>query len=123
MDDGSSEFLDVTLVGVVRDPYSVIARDAVRQTLARHLEPSTRIGLLHFTLDYAMYVGALCGVLFLGPLWLKIVCSLVAGIKMANLGTLGHDANSVRGLVGHAKPHRAAERQPGQADRRLQPGD
>jgi omega-6 fatty acid desaturase (delta-12 desaturase) len=90
--DGSTELLDFEPLEIRSDPYSFAARDAVRKTLARHLEPSTRIGLFHFALDYAMYIGALCGVLFLEPLWLKIVCSLLAGIKIANLGTLGHDA-------------------------------
>ncbi|HUO23311.1 MAG TPA: fatty acid desaturase [Caulobacteraceae bacterium] len=90
--DGSTIFEVESADTYAGNPYSPAARDAVRQTLGRHLEPNTRIGLTHFALDYAMYIGAICGVLFLGPLWAKIVCSLLAGIKIANLGTLGHDA-------------------------------
>lgn len=90
--DGTTAVLEYEPAGGSSGPYTPAVRDAVRQALARHLEPSTRIGLFHFALDYAMYIGAICGVLFLEPLWLKIVCSLVAGVKIANLGTLGHDA-------------------------------
>ena len=90
--DGSTELAESGLLEIHIDPYSPAFRDTVRQTLARHLEPNTKIGLLHFTLDYAMYIGAICGVLFLQPMWAKILCSMLAGIKMANLGTLGHDA-------------------------------
>jgi omega-6 fatty acid desaturase (delta-12 desaturase) len=90
--DGSGVLLDVEQAVGRGEAYAPAARNAVRQALGRHLEPSTRIGLTHFALDYAMYIGAICGVLFLGPLWLKIACGLLAGIKLANLGTLGHDA-------------------------------
>jgi omega-6 fatty acid desaturase (delta-12 desaturase) len=51
----------------------------------------TRIGVEHFLMDYAVYFAALAGVLFLEPIWLKVLCSIVAGIKISNLATLGHD--------------------------------
>ena len=70
----------------------VLPRDRVRRAMARYMPSDTRIGLAHFCLDYALYGAAILGVLFLQPLWLKMVCSVLAGVKMANLGTLAHDA-------------------------------
>jgi acyl-lipid omega-6 desaturase (Delta-12 desaturase) len=74
------------------DETEAVSRDTVRRELAGYMAPVTRTGLAHFFLDYALYAAAIAGVLFLGPLWLKVVCAIVAGIKIANLGTLAHDA-------------------------------
>lgn len=71
---------------------AAVRRDMVKKTLSRHLAPNTAVGLGHFLIDYSLYAGSIAGVLLLEPLWAKILLSLYAGIKMANLGTLGHDA-------------------------------
>lgn len=67
-------------------------RETVKRTLARHLAPDNRIGIAHFALDFTLYWAAIAGVVFLEPLWAKILLGVYAGIKLANLGTLGHDA-------------------------------
>ena len=88
-----------------------LSRDTVRLALSGYMAPVTRIGLAHFLLDYALYAAAIAGVLFVGPLWLKVACAIVAGFKIANLGTLAHDAahgnlvksrrlNKVLGILG-----------------------
>lgn len=64
----------------------------IKIAMAKFAEPVTALGVAHVTIDLAMYFGALAGVLFIGPLWAKIVFSILAGIKLANLGTLGHEA-------------------------------
>jgi omega-6 fatty acid desaturase (delta-12 desaturase) len=69
-----------------------LSRDTVKSALAGYTVPTTYIGLAHFFLDYTLYAAAIAGVLFLGPLWLKVGCGIVAGIKIANLGTLAHHA-------------------------------
>jgi omega-6 fatty acid desaturase (delta-12 desaturase) len=67
------------------------SRLAIRKALAPYAPQVTRIGVEHFLMDYAVYFAALAGVLFLEPIWLKVLCSIVAGIKISNLATLGHD--------------------------------
>ncbi len=60
--------------------------------LSRYARTNTAKGVLLFASDYALFIGALAGVLFLPSLGLKIIASVIAGVKMANLATLGHDA-------------------------------
>ena len=71
---------------------SVTPRDAVRRALAPFATVNTTRAVGDFLLDYALYFGALAGVLFLAPLWAKLLCGVFAGVKIANLATLGHDA-------------------------------
>jgi len=69
----------------------VTAREEVRRGLAAFVRPVGWKAVLHFTADYLLYAAALAGVLFLAPLWAKLICSVLAGVKIANLATLGHD--------------------------------
>lgn len=85
---GNADLMAVEAEGSVEEP----SRAAIRRALAVYVPPVNRIGIEHFLMDYAVYFAAIAGVLFLGPLWLKILCSVAAGIKISNLGTLGHDA-------------------------------
>lgn len=64
----------------------------IKRALMAYATPDAREGVKHFVLDFTLYGAAIAGVLFLGPLWAKILCSVAAGIKLANLGTMGHDA-------------------------------
>jgi omega-6 fatty acid desaturase (delta-12 desaturase) len=69
-----------------------VPREHVRRALAPYLALAPGRALADFLIDYACYGAAIAGVLFAPWLAAKILCSLVAGIKIANLGTLGHDA-------------------------------
>ncbi|RJF92461.1 fatty acid desaturase family protein [Noviherbaspirillum saxi] len=59
--------------------------------MAEYARPHTWKGLALFLSDAALYVGAICAVLFAPSLILKILASLIAGVKLANLATLAHD--------------------------------
>ena len=74
------------------NPERPVPREAVRRAMGAFTKPDARIGVGHFLLDYVLYGLAIAGVLFLHPLWAKILCSVAAGAKIANLSTLGHDA-------------------------------
>jgi len=67
-------------------------REGVRRILNRHTGASTPMGVAIFALDIGLYIAAIAGILFLQPMWAKILLSLYAGIKLANLGALAHDA-------------------------------
>lgn len=75
----------------------------VRTELSVFAKPETRRGLAVFLLDMALYLAAIAVVLFAPWLWLKLVAGIFAGLKIANLVTIGHDAahnclTSSRGL-------------------------
>jgi omega-6 fatty acid desaturase (delta-12 desaturase) len=69
-----------------------VSREQVRRALAPFMAPDSRIAVFHVVVDFALYALAIGGVLFLHPWWAKLLCSLAAGAKIANLGTLAHDA-------------------------------
>ncbi len=68
------------------------SRAEVQRALQEFLQPSLFWGLGLALADLAQYLAAIAGVLLLPALWMKIACSLFAGLKIANLATLGHDA-------------------------------
>ena len=72
-------------------PSTVVPRDLVRRTLEPYVVLSAWKGWVAVATDMALYAVALAGVLFL-PLPLKVACSLLAGVKIANLAALGHEA-------------------------------
>jgi acyl-lipid omega-6 desaturase (Delta-12 desaturase) len=74
------------------DEPPVVPREAVRRAMAAFVTPDTRRGLVAVAIDTALYLAALAGVLFIPPIWAKLPFSVYAGLKIANLGTLGHDA-------------------------------
>jgi len=67
-----------------------------RREIQRALQQFTRRSLFWGTAlalaDFVQYGAAIAGVLWLAPVWAKIACSVFAGLKIANLATLGHDA-------------------------------
>ena len=67
-------------------------RQEIKRALAAYATPNAREGVKHFVLDYVLYGAMIAGVLFLHPLWAKILCSILAGVKLTNLGSLGHEA-------------------------------
>ncbi len=74
------------------DEPPVVPREAVRRAMAAFVTPDTTRGLIALAIDTALYLAALAGVLFIHPIWAKLPFSVYAGLKIANLGTLGHDA-------------------------------
>ena len=64
----------------------------IEQALREFIRPSLFWGTTLTLADLAQYGAGIAGVLWLGPLWAKIACSIFAGLKIANLATLGHDA-------------------------------
>jgi|SRR5579883_1360213 len=68
------------------------SRKRLHAEMLAFAQPQTWRGIVLLVLDFAIYFAALAGVLFLVPLWAKIACSLVAGVKISNLATIGHDA-------------------------------
>lgn len=69
-----------------------VPRERVRRALAPYLPLAPGRALADFLIDYACYIGAVVGVLFAPWLAVKILFSVFAGFKIANLGTLAHDA-------------------------------
>lgn len=68
------------------------ARKVIQAEMMKFVEPDSVRGFTLFAIDYAIYFAALAGVLFLAPLWAKILCSVLAGVKIANLVALAHEA-------------------------------
>ncbi len=68
------------------------ARADLQRALREFTEPSLLWGTTLAVADLAQYAAAIAGVLWLDPIWAKLACSIFAGLKIANLATLGHDA-------------------------------
>jgi omega-6 fatty acid desaturase (delta-12 desaturase) len=66
-------------------------RDLVRE-LSVYATPQTARGLWLFATDIALYALAVAGVLFLRPLWAKISCAVFAGMALARMFSLAHNA-------------------------------
>ncbi|MDQ6621249.1 MAG: fatty acid desaturase [Pseudomonadota bacterium] len=65
-----------------------------------YANPSTARGLALFAIDVGLYVGAMAGVLFLAPMWAKVGAALFAGMVLARMFSLAHNAaheNIVKG--------------------------
>ena len=73
-------------------PGEPVARRDFVQALAPFVTPDTRAGVLLFCADYAMFLIGMAMVLWLDNLGLRLLGSVVIGIKMAALYTLAHDA-------------------------------
>lgn len=71
---------------------SAVPRAEIQRALREFTRPSLFWGTALALADLAQYAAAIAGVLWLTPLWAKIACSVFAGLKIANLATLGHDA-------------------------------
>lgn len=65
---------------------------ALRENLSVYTKKSTSTALFIFLIDMTIYLGAMTGVIFFNSLTLKIICACIAGLKMASLFVLAHDA-------------------------------
>ncbi|VAW92305.1 hypothetical protein MNBD_GAMMA21-1203 [hydrothermal vent metagenome] len=75
------------------------ARKQLQKELAVYVKPETIKGMILFVVDISMYILAIVLVLASSSWILKLIGGIIAGIKMANLSTLAHDAahNSLTG--------------------------
>jgi omega-6 fatty acid desaturase (delta-12 desaturase) len=69
-----------------------VSRASIQRALQGYVRPSMFWGVTLAVSDLAQYAILVAGVLLLPDLWMKAICSLLAGVKIANLTTLGHDA-------------------------------
>jgi len=66
-------------------------RDLIREVNV-FARPDTARGLMLFVVDIALYAGAIGGVLLLPSLWAKVGCSVFAGMALARIFSLAHNA-------------------------------
>jgi omega-6 fatty acid desaturase (delta-12 desaturase) len=71
---------------------AVPSRKQLQTELAVFIKPSTAKEVILFVIDVSMYLLAIALVLASSSWILKLVGGILAGIKMANLSTLDHDA-------------------------------
>jgi len=69
-----------------------VPRAQIQRALEPFLAPSLFWGMALVVADLLQYAAAIAGVLFLPSLGLKALAAVFAGLKIANLVTLGHDA-------------------------------
>ena len=70
----------------------IVSRRELIRRLRRYATPSTSAAIFYFITDFAIYALALSGVLFLAPLALKLICSVVAGLALGRLFSFAHNA-------------------------------
>jgi len=68
------------------------SRRQIQSDLTRFIRINSLYGFMLYAVDVAMYVVFIYGVLFLPELWMKVIASILAGFKVANLATIAHDA-------------------------------
>ena len=64
----------------------------LRRSISDFAKPSTLKGVIIFSLDLTVYALAIIGVIFLDNFGLKLLCGILAGLKMASLFAIAHDA-------------------------------
>lgn len=73
-------------------PPAVPSAREIRHALAAYARPDTTRGVMLFTVDMASYLALVALVLVL-PWWpVQLLAGVLAGVKIANLVTLAHDA-------------------------------
>ncbi len=64
----------------------------LRLSVSDYAKPSDGLAYSIFFIDILLYLALLAGVVFLESMSLKIGCSILAGLKIASLFVIGHDA-------------------------------
>jgi omega-6 fatty acid desaturase (delta-12 desaturase) len=64
----------------------------LRAALTEYTQPSTGLALIIFTIDIAIYMSAIAGVIFLENITMRVLCSILAGIMISSIFVIGHDA-------------------------------
>jgi omega-6 fatty acid desaturase (delta-12 desaturase) len=69
-----------------------VTKAQIRAALSQFARPSNAHGLTIFIVEYLAYWGSIALVLFAPWLAVKVLASLIAGLKLSAFVTLGHDA-------------------------------
>ena len=64
----------------------------IQSELTKFVRINTIHGLSLFLIDMAMFIIFIYGVILLPDIWMKLIASIGAGIKLSNLTTIAHDA-------------------------------
>jgi omega-6 fatty acid desaturase (delta-12 desaturase) len=76
----------------VMNQKSLPSRREVFKELTPYATPDTAIGVRLFVIDFGLVFIGIFGVIFAPWFVLKVILSIIAGIKLTSLLTLGHDA-------------------------------
>ena len=64
----------------------------LRMAISEFSERSTHTGLSILLLEVVIYISAIAGVIFMENFFLRVVCGIVAGLKISTLFVIAHDA-------------------------------
>jgi omega-6 fatty acid desaturase (delta-12 desaturase) len=64
----------------------------LRSAIRMYARPSTKKAMMLFLADISVYLLAITGVFLLESMAMKILCSVLAGLKIASLFAIAHDA-------------------------------
>jgi fatty acid desaturase len=64
----------------------------LRTAVSEYTKRSTYLGVAVFLIDSTIYILAIAGVIFLEALTLKVLCSIIIGLKISTLFVIAHDA-------------------------------
>src|SRR5262249_7113997 len=81
---------DTRLCGSGTSP--IPTRRELARELSRFTKTNSMLGFGHFIADVALYGASLAGVLFLSAIWMKILCSILAGWALGRLFSFAHNA-------------------------------
>ncbi|MEO8121299.1 MAG: fatty acid desaturase [Rhodoferax sp.] len=70
-----------------------LSKAALMRELSTFARPSNKMGLLLFVRDYLLYWSLIAAVLFVPSMPLKILASVLVGIRLTSFYTLAHDAS------------------------------
>ena len=64
----------------------------LRMAVSEYTKRSTYKGMAVFLIDSMIYIFSIAGVIFLETFALKVLCSIIAGLKISTLFVIAHDA-------------------------------
>ena len=70
----------------------IINNKKLRSLVSEYTEPSTHTALIILMVDMTIYLSSIAGVLFLENTVIRILCGVLAGLKMASMFVIAHDA-------------------------------
>jgi len=72
--------------------HRIQSRPEFVRALLPYAQPDTRLGVLRFAGDYALFLAGIALALLADAVWLRVAGALLAGIKMSSLYAIAHDA-------------------------------
>ena len=64
----------------------------IQAELRKFIRVDSVHGFILYVTDFIFYFTAIYGVIYLPDLWMKVIASIFAGIKISNLSVIAHDA-------------------------------